>query len=124
MGLKSWAKNIGTGYVTGSILRAMGEGKSPILPNQAQWIYWHTDGLATNSGIVLAAVAGIIEVADRSGLCNLLGFDCHGWIETAKHVTASVGAFFIYIGQVRGSLHLSPPEVPLKFWDQAARVSR
>lgn len=119
MGLISWAKNRGTGYITGRALRAMGEGKFPVFPDQMQWLYWHTDGLATNFGAVLDFAAIVIEGGERTGLCATLNIPCDGWLETVKHASAMVGTFFIYLGQVRGGLHLEPPTVPPQFWRTA-----
>lgn len=107
-------REIAAGKITAIVLRKMGDGTFPVLPRQAKWIYDHLDGLNTWSGAALLTVVGAIEAAQRSGLCALLAgvwpvIDCAAAIDHVQYAIASLGAFFLYIGQVNGGLKTAAP---------------
>lgn len=109
--VKGW----GVGLVAGKVLKAAAEGKLGALP---KWVYWHLKGLKSVIGVVFAVVAGIVLVLDQYGVCAVAlqhwaWFDCGAWTAGIVKVTASLSAFFLWIGQVDGSLHLDGPDLSL-----------
>src|SRR6266536_2579716 len=100
-------KGFGVGLIAGRALKAMAEGKIGVLP---KWVYWHLKGLKTVIGVALAIVAAAVLGLDHYGVCAIAlqhwgWFDCAAWSTTIVNWTASASAFFLWIGQVDGSLH-------------------
>jgi hypothetical protein len=108
-------KGFGVGFVVGKVLKAAAEGQLGSLP---KWVYWHLKGLKTVFGVVLGVVAGTVFVLDHYGVCAVAlqhwaWFDCAVWSAAIVKWTASASAFFLWIGQVDGSLHLDAPDLTL-----------
>jgi hypothetical protein len=115
MGLIGKAKGFGVGMIAGHVLKAAAEGRLGTIPKS---VYWHLKGIKTVIGVALGVVAGIVLVLDQHGVCALAlqhwaWFDCGAWTAGIVKWTASLATFFLWIGQVDGSLHLDAPDLSL-----------
>lgn len=115
MGLVGKVKGFGVGMIVGQILKAAAEGR---LGPAVKWLYWHLRGIKTVVAITFGAIAGIIAVLDHYGICaaalqHWAWVDCAAWTGAIVKGTASISAFFLWIGQIDGSLHLDAPDLSL-----------
>jgi hypothetical protein len=109
--IKGW----GVGKLTGVALKAVAEGR---LGRPLQWVYWHLKGIKTVLGLTLLAIGGSLLWLDSHGVCAVAAahwawIHCDVWAATVAHWSLGLGAFFAWLGQQDGSLHLDAPDMPL-----------
>lgn len=96
------------GAITATILKRAAEGRfGPLV----QKLYWGLAGAKTWTAIVFAFLAGVAEVAARSGLCAYLGIgpECEAVAHAIAQGSATVALGFGYLGQVDGALRSAAP---------------
>lgn len=111
-------KHAGMGQITGWLLKKAALGKFPICAKQAAWVYWHFKGIKSALGICLGLATGLVMLLDSYGICDLAvahwaWFNCDTWASAITRSTGSLSAFFLYLGQVDGSLDLEGPDLTL-----------
>jgi hypothetical protein len=109
--VKGW----GMGKLTGIALKAIAEGK---LGRPLQWLYWHLKGIKTILGLVLLGAGGAVLWLDSHGVCAVVAahwawVECGAWASTIVRWSLGLGAFFAWLGQQDGALHLDAPDLSL-----------
>ena len=87
------------------IVAGIGEGRFGAGPKR---LYWWLVGRKTAIAMVIAFVAGIVETADRTGVCARWGLDCAGYSAGLAGLAGALAA----IGLYDGALRTPPPHAP------------